>query len=87
MKWINRIGLTLLVIALPVTLSLICHRTGLIAGLDFGSGQYYYTDIPNWEHYFSQTHFTSHLPLLPGILLFLLWGYAMLKLWEWVDKR
>ena len=28
-------------------------RHGLLPGLDFGPGQYYYTDIPNWERYFS----------------------------------
>ncbi len=42
-----------MIAALFAAIHLICGQYSLIPGLDFGCGQYYYTDIPGWERYFS----------------------------------
>ncbi len=87
MKWISRLSLFALLIAAIVSAVMIMHHAGAVEGLDFGCGQYYYTDIPNWQRYFSGNHFVSRLPLLLSVILFFLWGFLMAKLWIWVDKH
>lgn len=66
---------------------MISNHYGYIDGLDFGCGQYYYTDIPNWQKYFSRDYFTSNHPFILFISLFFIWGFLMVKLWIWIDKR
>lgn len=60
---------------------------GLVPGLDFGAGAYYYADIPDFEKYMHDGAFRPSLPLWVYMLLFLCWGYLMWRLWIWVDKR
>ena len=60
---------------------------GLVSGLDFGAGAYYYADIPDFEKYMHDGAFHPSLPLWVYILLFLCWGYLMWRLWIWVDRR
>ncbi len=59
---------------------------GLIPGLDFGCGQYYYTDIPNWQKYFSVKGIVDRTPAWVYYLLFFAWGYAMYRLWRRIDR-
>ena len=60
---------------------------GLLPGLDFGAGAYYYADIPDFEKYMHDGAFHPSLPLWVYMLLFLCWGYLMWRLWIWVDGR
>ncbi len=74
-----------MVVALLVAIYLICGQYGLIPGLDFGCGQYYYTDIPGWERYFSVAGIVDDCPLWVYYVLFAIWGWAMYRLWRWID--
>ena len=69
-------GLAVIVVAV-----LMCRQSGMIPGLDFGCGQYYYTDIPNWTKYFSVAGVIEHTPRWVYYLLFAGWGYFMYWLW------
>lgn len=60
---------------------------GLVDGLDFGCGQYYYTDIPDWAWRFSRSCFTGERHLALIIILFATWAYAMYRFWIFVDKH
>ena len=60
---------------------------GLVEGLDFGAGAYYYADIPNFSSYVSGDHYESQTPMWVIILLFLAWGALMYRLWSWIEKR
>lgn len=60
---------------------------GLADRTGFGSGQYYYTDIPGWQRLFSGEHYTTSVTTLTLVALFFIWGWLMLKLWRWIDKR
>ncbi len=73
--------------AIAVAAWLIVGRYGLIPGLDFGCGQYYYTDIPNWQKYFSVKGLVSKTPSWVYYALFFAWGYLMYRLWRLVDRH
>lgn len=87
LKWINRICVLLLVVACLATAYIMAHRIGLIKGLDFGPGQYYYTDIPGWQARFFSRSYKAGAPTALYIGAFALWGFIMWKLWVWLDKR
>lgn len=63
------------------------HHLGLIDGLDFGAGAYYYADIPQFQKFVNGEHFQSQTPMWALIVLFLIWGYAMYRLWVWLEKK
>lgn len=60
---------------------------GLVEGLDFGAGAYYYADIPGFDKYVRDDAYDSQLPTWMAIVLFLLWGALMYALWKWVDRH
>ena len=60
---------------------------GLVPGLDFGAGAYYYADIPNFDKLIDIDLYESRLPYIVYVILFLVWGFLMYKLWKWVDRR
>lgn len=66
---------------------LMAHHSGLIAGLDFGAGAYYYADIPNFQRFTGQHLYQSGTPAWVIFLLFLAWGALMYKFWIFVDRR
>ena len=76
----------ILIIILAVTIVgdifIMVKHKGLIEGLDFGCGQYYYTDIPNWQHYFQGTHYESSVSMFVLVAIFFIWGWLMMKLWQ-----
>ncbi len=72
---------------LLLALWIMAQGLGLVEGLDFGAGAYYYADIPEFEKYVRADAYDSHLPLWLAILLFLAWGALMYLLWIWIDKR
>lgn len=63
------------------------HQIGLVDGLDFGAGAYYYADIPNFQQYISGDHYDAQVPMWGIIALFLLWGALMYRLWVWIEKH
>ena len=62
-------------------------RLGLVEGYDFGSGAYYYADIPGFEKLSGDEAYRSTVPLWVHIVLFLGWGWLMWKLWIWIDRK
>ncbi|MEQ2837041.1 hypothetical protein AAAV00_09000 [Dorea formicigenerans] len=60
---------------------------GLVNGLDFGAGAYYYADIPQFGKYVNGSHFHTQFPMWFHIALFLIWGGVMYKFWIWLDKK
>lgn len=61
---------------------------GLVPGLDFGAGAYYYADIPDFEKYMDSAHaaYDNATSTWLCISLFLLWGWLMWRLWVFVDN-
>ena len=64
----------------------IAGHYGLLPGCDFGCGQYYYTDIPDWPKYFCLESVADHYPHALYYALFFLWGFVVYRLWRWVDR-
>ena len=66
---------------------IMANGLGLVKGLDFGDGAYYYADIPGFDKYVRDDAYDSQLPTWLAIVLFLLWGALMYALWKWVDRH
>ena len=66
---------------------IMANGLGLVKGLDFGAGAYYYADIPGFDKYVWDDAYDSQLPTWLAIVLFLLWGALMYALWKWVDRH
>jgi hypothetical protein len=64
-----------------------CNHLGLVDGLDFGAGAYYYADIPEFTKYVNSSHYSSGTPMWVLILLFLAWGALMYRFWVWMEKK
>jgi Na+/H+ antiporter NhaC len=78
------------IIAVPTlgtAIYIMAHGLGLIDSLDFGAGAYYYADIPDFNKYINGGQYVSEIPMWVIILLFLIWGFVMYRLWVWLDKR
>lgn len=87
MKTTLRLSIALLIVATVAGIYIMSHGIGLIDGMPFGCGQYYYTDIPGWQRYFQANHYSGSTPMWILIALFFLWGWAMMRLWIWIEKR
>ena len=61
-------------------------QLGVVEGYDFGAGAYYYADIPGFENMDIEELYRSTIPLWVHIVLFLIWGFLMYRLWSWVVK-
>ena len=70
---------------LGIAVFIMANHIGLVDSLDFGAGAYYYADIPNFESY--DPSFQTTVPRWVHIVLFLVWGALMFRLWTWVDKK
>lgn len=81
--------ITIIVMVVTVVLALwiMANGLGLVEGLDFGAGAYYYADIPGFEKFVRDDAYDSHLPLWLAIVLFLVWGWLMYRLWVRIDKK
>ena len=60
---------------------------GLSDSLDFGAGAYFYADMPNFQQWTDVQHYQSPVPMWALIVLFLLWGAVMWRLWIYVDRK
>jgi hypothetical protein len=81
------LGIAFAALTLALVIYIMVNGLGLIESLDFGAGAYYYADIPEFAKYVNTEHFTSGFPMWIHIVLFLIWGAAMYRLWSWLDKR
>lgn len=87
MSLVTKIVYAIMIAAVLAAIVVMCGQYGLLPGLDFGCGQYYYTDIPNWEKYFSVKGVVDNIPRGVYYALFFVWGYAMFRFWRWIDSR
>jgi len=83
----NILGVTAIAAVIILAIYCMVNGLGLVDELDFGAGAYYYADIPQFAKYVNGDHFTSEFPMWVHILLFLVWGAAMFRLWIWLDKK
>lgn len=67
--------------------AVVAAHGGLQPGLDFGPGQYYYTDLPGWERFFAVKGLAGSCPRFVYYLLFALWGLVMYRFWRWIDRH
>lgn len=81
------LGIFAIVSVLLLTVYCMVNGLGLVDGLDFGAGAYFYADIPEFQKYVNGDHFISQFPMWVHIALFLIWGTVMYKLWVWLDKK
>lgn len=87
MKLSSKITYATLVAALAASVYVMVRHLGLIEGLDFGPGQYYYTDIPDWPRYFSSAGVADAPPAWVCYALFAAWGLLAYWLWRAVERR
>ncbi len=88
-KYLNRCTLVIFIVVIISAIYIMQNDIGLIEGLDFGPGSYYYSDIPNWEErFFTSEHITANTnyPIL-FLLIFVGWGIASFKAWIYLDKK
>lgn len=69
-----------------LALYIMVHHLGLSDSLNFGAGAYYYADIPEFQKYVNGNAYHSETPMWVLILLFLIWGGIMYKLWSWLES-
>ena len=81
------IGILFVLGIVVLAVYIMVNGLGLVDGLDFGAGAYYYADIPQFAKYVNQEHFKSSFPMWIHIALFLAWGAVIYKLWIWLDKK
>ncbi len=86
-KFFKVITIFVVVVTLVIAVYIMARGLGLVDGLDFGAGAYYYADIPGFGKYVRSDAYDSGLPLWLAVVLFLAWGALMYALWKWVDGR
>lgn len=80
-------GIAAMAAVLGLVLYIMCNHLGLIDSLDFGAGAYYYADIPEFSRFVNGEAYQSKTPMWFLIVLFLVWGYAMYRLWTWLERK
>ena len=73
--------------AIIAALYIMGNELGLVDSLDFGAGAYYYADIPEFSKYTDGAWYSSPVPMWVLILLFLIWGAFMYKIWGWIERK
>lgn len=79
-------GLTLFLSVVLAAYIMVNHM-GLVDGLDFGAGAYYYADIPEFDRYVRDDVYESPVSMWTLMVIFLIWGAAMYRLWVYIDSR
>ena len=75
------------VAVLVCAIVIVSKGAGLVEGYDFGAGAYYYADIPGFEKILNEDAHITSVPLWAHILIFLVWGWLMYRLWIWIDGK
>ena len=73
--------------AIIAALYIMGNGLGLVDSLDFGAGAYYYADIPEFSKYTDGAWYSSPVPMWVLILLFLIWGPFMYRIWGWIERK
>ena len=53
---------------------------------EIGAGAYYYEDIPGFASLVNGSHYQSPVSMPILIILFLIWGFLMYRLWTWMES-
>lgn len=75
------------VISLAAVIYIMAGGLGLQDSLDFGAGAYYYADIPEFEKYLAWDAFQESLPFWVYLLIFIVWWFAVYRIWIAVDRH
>lgn len=86
-KVLNIIALIVFILIIGCALYIMKNDIGLIDGLDFGPGSYYYSDIPGWEKYFFTHKYAQSLNPLFVVGFFVGWGLVCWKVWVYLDRK
>lgn len=82
----KKVGRVLLAVVggatLLIAIYIMANGLGLVEGLDFGAGAYYYADIPGFENIVRDDVYQAKLPYIIYVLLFLGWGALMYWIWK-----
>ncbi len=81
------LNMVVLMVTIVAALYIMAHGMGLIDSLDFGAGAYYYADIPEFAKYTDGSAYLSPVPMWALIVLFLIWGAIVYKVWKWMDRK
>lgn len=81
------LNIVVLMVTIVAALYIMAHGMGLIDSLDFGAGAYYYADIPEFAKYTDGSAYLSSVPMWTLIVLFLIWGAIVYKVWKWMDRK
>ena len=81
------LNIVVLMVTIVAALYIMAHGMGLINSLDFGAGAYYYADIPEFAKYTDGSAYLSSVPMWTLIVLFLIWGAIVYKVWKWMDRK
>ena len=81
------LNMVILMVTIAAALYIMAHGMGLIDSLDFGAGAYYYADIPEFAKYTDGSAYLSLVPMWTLIVLFLIWGAIVYKVWKWMDRK
>ena len=83
-----KVATVILVVAtVLVAVHIMVNGLGLVDGLDFGAGAYFYADIPDYEKVDADGCFVSRVPRWVHFVLFFVWGALMFWLWNKIENR
>lgn len=84
--WLNRLAVAATIAAIAEAVHIMKNGLGLLEQLDFGAGAYYYADIPGFASLVNGSHYQSPVSMPVLIVLFLIWGFLMYRLWSWMES-
>ena len=84
--WLNRLAVAATIAAIAEAVHIMKNGFGLLEQLDFGAGAYYYEDIPGFASLVNGSHYQSPVSMPILIILFLIWGFLMYRLWTWMES-
>lgn len=84
--WLNRLAVAETIAAIAEAVHIMKNGFGLLEQLDFGAGAYYYEDIPGFASLVNGSHYQSPVSMPILIILFLIWGFLMYRLWTWMES-
>lgn len=86
-KVLNYMVLVMFILIIGCAVYIMKNDIGLIEGLNFGPGSYYYSDIPGWEKYFFTHKYVQSLNPVLIVFLFIGWGLLCWKSWIYLDRK
>lgn len=84
--WLNWAAIVFTLVSLVEGFHIMKNGLGLLDQLDFGAGAYYYADIPGFASLVNGSHYQSPVSMPVLIVLFLIWGFLMYRLWIWMES-